>query len=166
MLPKSTILGHLQIFEIYEFYNMPVLFACKNKADHIYMAVWVDETEEKDSWLYVSLSPQRFARIRAGQIELHKAFSLPEDDVALEIVVYKDAFQKSEVHVIPVEEMDQSWAPLPGEYLEPNSLPRVLWEKVDQRNLPTHNDAKIALPLPWYEQLGLISLMPEPEIGQ
>ena len=60
LLPLDTSLGQLQIFEIYEFYNMPVLFACKNQADTIYLSVWIDETAEANSWLYVSVSPQRF----------------------------------------------------------------------------------------------------------
>ena len=162
ILPKSTILGHLKIFEIYEFYNIPVLFACKNKADHIYMAVWIDETADRDIWLYVSLSPQRFAHIRAGQISLHDAFTKPEDDVVLEVVVYKSVEQKSEVVVIPTEEMDQSWAPLPDDYLDvPNSLPRVLWEDLDQRNVASQDKLKMTVPQPWYQQLGLVWLVSE-----
>ncbi len=38
MLPEGTQLGILTIIEIYHFYNMPVLFACKDKAGNLYLA--------------------------------------------------------------------------------------------------------------------------------
>ena len=127
MLPLDTSLGQLQIFEIYEFYNMPVLFACKNQADNIYLSVWIDETELEDTWLYISVSPQRFAKIRAGQIDLHDAFSAPEDGIVLKVTVPKDACAKAQVESVLAAEMDASWPPIAGDYLDiPDSLPRIL----------------------------------------
>ena len=159
LLPLDTSLGQLQIFEIYEFYNMPVLFACKNQADTIYLSVWIDETAEANSWLYVSVSPQRFAKIRAGQIDLHDAFAEPEDSIVLKVIISKTADHKTQVEPVPVTEMDNSWAPLPGDYLNiPYSLPRILWDELDQRNLATMDYPKHIIPEPWYRQLEIRSL--------
>lgn len=30
-------LGKLEIIEVYEYYDQPVLFSCKNAADHLYL---------------------------------------------------------------------------------------------------------------------------------
>lgn len=159
LLPLHTSLGQLQIFEIYEFYNLPVLFACKNQADTIYLAVWLDESDEDNLWLYVSVSPQRFAKIRAGHIDLHDAFATPEDGIGLKVTVPKTAHCQASVEPVLVSAMDRNWAPLPGDYLDlPQSLPRVLWDELDQRN-PTQIDyPKHILPEPWYRQLEIRAL--------
>ncbi|MBV7329908.1 hypothetical protein KFU94_17030 [Chloroflexi bacterium TSY] len=160
ILPQNTILGHLEIFEIYEFYNMPVLFACINQADHIYLAVWIAETEQENVWLYVALSPQRFAKVRSGQIDLHDAFALPEDDIVSKVIVTKDTNHKSDVKPLPIETVDETWPPLPGDYLDvPDSLPRVLWNGLDQRNPQINNRLKNVNPEAWYHQLGIQSLV-------
>ena len=136
MLPIQSVLGKLEIFEIYEFFNMPVLFACKNRAGHIYLAVWIDETDEDDVWLYVPLSERRFQQVRLGEIDLHDAFTQPEDEIVLKVGVVRDAENQAEIEAIPTLEMDTSWAPLPNEFLDiPDSLPRVAWGGVDQRDL-------------------------------
>ncbi len=159
ILPLDTSLGQLQIFEIYEFYNMPVLFACKNHADTIYLAVWIDEASEENIWLYVSVSPQRFARIRAGQIDLHDAFATAEDGIVLKVTVPKVSLHKAQVDSMLISEMDASWPPLPGDYLDiPLSLPRILWGELDQRNLTTIDYPKHTTLEPWYLQLEIRSL--------
>lgn len=159
MLPLDTSLGQIQIFEIYEFYNMPVLFACKNQADNIYLSVWINESGEDNIWLYVSVSPQRFAKIRAGQIDLHDAFADPEDGIVLQVTVPKDARAKAQVDSIPAAEMDASWPPITGDYLDiPDSLPRVRWDNVDQQNPVTADYPKHITPEPWYRQLEIPTL--------
>ncbi|NIT62021.1 MAG: hypothetical protein GWN00_39255, partial [Aliifodinibius sp.] len=108
---------------------------CRNKSGHIYLAVWLDETEDQDVWLYVSLSPQRFMKVRGGEIDLHDAFAKPEDKIVLEVSVYKDSGKNAKVKPVLVEKVDEDWFPLPGDYLDvPNSLPQVLWENLDQRD--------------------------------
>ncbi len=147
MLPEHTTLGQLEIFEIYEFYDMPVLFACRNKSGHIYLAVWIDETANQDTWLYVSLSPQRFMKVRGGEIDLHDAFAKPEDETALAVRIYKDNAQNSAVKPVSIKDVDRDWFPLPGDYLDvPASLPRVLWENLDQRAEQTVMSFQVVAP--------------------
>lgn len=136
MLPKNTVLGTLTILEIYEFYNMPVLFACQNRTGHFYLAVWVDETENENIWLYVPLSFQRLMNLRQGALELRDAFVQPEDGFVFKVSVSKHQAEQAQAEPIPVEQLDKSWAPLPGDSLDlPDSLPRVVWENVDQRTI-------------------------------
>ena len=127
-----------EIIEIYEFYNKPVLFACKNKTGHLFLVVWIDETDESDIWLYAPISPTRFERIRDGKIDLHTAFADPEDEIVLQVTVYKEPTEISDIALIAAREVDPEWVPEIGEYLNiPDELPPVLWKNVDQRNLVT-----------------------------
>ncbi|MCE7982969.1 MAG: hypothetical protein DYG89_17430 [Caldilinea sp. CFX5] len=138
MLPENTILGTLTIVEIYEFYNMPVLFACRNRTGQFFLAEWIDETTDENIWLYVPVSAERFAAVRQGKIDLHSAFVHPEDIFVFKVSVSKQLNHSAVVEATHIENLDIDWAPLPGEYLDiPNSLPQVVWENVDQRLL-TH----------------------------
>jgi hypothetical protein len=150
MLPESTILGKLNLIEVYEFYDMPILFACENKAGHTYLAVWVDEAVDKDTWLYVSLSRKRFQRIRAGEIDLHDAFAKSEDEIVLEVIIYRNPNRESQVEPLSIQDLDENWLPLSGDYLNIlDSLPYVLKENVDQTS--TKSRAKVRQPVtrPW-----------------
>ena len=118
MLPESTVLGELKIIEVYEFYIQPALFACRNLAGQMYLAVWVDENEDASRWLYVAVSPERFLQVRGGKVSLREAFAKPEDGVALDVVVHSDPGLASHVDPVPFGEIDESWLPLPEEYLD------------------------------------------------
>ena len=138
MLPENTILGTLTMLEIYEFYNMPVLFACQNRTGQLFLAVWIDETADENSWLYVPLSAERFAALRQGKIDLHNAFVSPEDIFVFKVIVPKQLHRLAQIEAIHIENLDIDWAPLPGETLDiPHSLPQVVWGNIDQRLL-TH----------------------------
>jgi len=124
MLPESTVLGKLSIIETYEFYDMPILFACRNKAGHVYLAVWIDRATDNDTWLYVALSRRRFQEIKAGRIDLHDAFGKPEDELALEVKVYFDPDRRPEIRPVPARDLDEDRLPLPGDYLDPQFCAR------------------------------------------
>ena len=72
-------LGRLEIIEIYDYYDQPILFACKNAAGHLHLVVAADENDQHETWLYVRVSAERLNLIRSGAIDLHDAFADPED---------------------------------------------------------------------------------------
>lgn len=78
-VPENTILGKLEIIEVYEFYDEPLLFACRNASDATFIAVLADEDDESNRWLYAAVSKRRLELIRSGAIDLHSAFSNTED---------------------------------------------------------------------------------------
>lgn len=43
MLPKNTSLGTLEYVEVYDYYDFPQFFSCKNSVGEIYLALLVDE---------------------------------------------------------------------------------------------------------------------------
>ena len=79
VLPHQTVLGELQILDVYEQFDGPRLFSCRNNADTLFLAVWVDEGAV-ETWLYVPTSALRLAELASGRLDLRTAFASPEDN--------------------------------------------------------------------------------------
>ena len=114
LLPQDTFLGKLTILEVYEYYDQPVLFACRNAAQHTFLVVLLDETAQATTWLYVALSAERFQQVRTGAIDLHSAFKDAEDEIAYEVTVLNAAYP-TQMRVLPSVSLQQ--LPEPGERL-------------------------------------------------
>ncbi len=56
LFPGEKSLGNLTILEVYLQYNGPKLFSCVNELKQTFLALWVDEEEDFDLWLYISIS--------------------------------------------------------------------------------------------------------------
>lgn len=143
MLPNDTILGELTIIEIYEYVNMPVLFACKNRTGHLFMATWIDETAEHDQWLYTPISLLRFSELRQSKIDLHTAFSQPADHHVFLISIPKSG-NSATVERIITANIPADWFPLPNDYLKlPDELPPIIWDNIDQTNITTYESTML-----------------------
>ena len=68
-------LGKLEIVEIYEYYDQPVLYSCKNASGHFYLVVAAAEDDQFLTWLCVAVSMERLNLIRSGKIDLYDAFA-------------------------------------------------------------------------------------------
>lgn len=132
-LAKSTILGTLEVLEIYVQHNGARLLACKNQANKIFLALWVDEEEEYDLWLYMLVSIDRLQEIRTGAISLHQAFCNPESDFVYELT-YTYVHSEWTIKETSVDYLDKDYLPLEGTFLEcdPETLPQVRSQKVVQ----------------------------------
>ncbi|MCY7332349.1 MAG: hypothetical protein LH649_06745 [Pseudanabaena sp. CAN_BIN31] len=130
-LANSTNLGTLEVLEIYIQFNGARLLACKNQAGKIFLALWVDEEEEYDLWLYMLVSLDRLQAIRTGEISLRQAFIKSENDFLYELnyshMTSSWAFEK-----IALENLDEDYLPLEGSFLkcDPETLPQVISQKV------------------------------------
>ena len=78
MIPSNTILGELEIFEIYEYLNGPRLFVARNNIGTIFLVYWCDEKEEATGWLYLPISEAKLEKLRRKEITLNAAFKEPE----------------------------------------------------------------------------------------
>ncbi|MGB5961237.1 MAG: DUF6575 domain-containing protein [Coleofasciculaceae cyanobacterium] len=116
LLLQATTIGNLEMLEVYEYYDKPCLFSCRNGSGQIYLAVWIDETPNSDSWLYVPLSSRRFQYIRSGGIDLHDAFLMAEDNFVFQIITFNND-TPAEVTTIPCERLDEDLLPMAGEFL-------------------------------------------------
>ncbi|GEM_PF-813583 len=110
LLPTHTSWGSLTFIEIHVFYDWPRLFTCQNVDGQLFLAVWFDETEEADLWLYVNLSPQRLATIRTGQIDLYDAFRTAENGWVHQVTTYYDD-RFSQIKAVSGDTIDDDWLP-------------------------------------------------------
>lgn len=119
-LPQSTYLGKLEIIEVYVYYDQPCLFSCQNSTDQIFLAVWVDETEEFNLWLYVPMSRRRFEEVRMGGINLRDAFLKSESGFVYEVKILPENSPDA-IATIPCEQLDEDWLPQAGTLLRSDS---------------------------------------------
>jgi hypothetical protein len=115
-LPQATLLGHLKLLEIYEFYDLPRLFLCKNRSGQHYLALSVAEEENCHRWLYVAMSKSRLHRLRSGQFELRDAYVKAEDGMVFKVVTGSPTAPDT-VEWIFCHNLSAEWLPLAGEFL-------------------------------------------------
>ena len=75
-LPENTRLGKLEPLDVYSEYDaQPCLFSCQNEDREIYLALWVDKTDDCSRWLYTALSLTRLKWLKEGAIDIRSAFT-------------------------------------------------------------------------------------------
>ncbi len=130
LLPQSTQLGKLELIEVYEYYDTPCLFSCRNASGHLFIAILFDQTKKLEKWLYAPMSQRRFENIRAGLIDIRDAFLKSEDGFVYEVIINSDN-SPDIVEIIWCENLIDDWLPMPNEFIEVgNELPPI-WEVKD-----------------------------------
>lgn len=80
-------IGELEIIEVYEYFNMPLLFSCKNLVSSFYIALCADELPEHEMWLYTEVSLKRLNLIRSALDSVYNAFAKPEMGRLLKVTI-------------------------------------------------------------------------------
>ncbi len=111
-------LGKLNLFEVYEFYDKPVLFTCRNELNHLFLSVLVEENVDEGTWLYVPLSERRFSQIRSGGIDLHDAFAESETGFVYVVKSLVTTDEFTEIINIPTSNLTDESLPKKGENLQ------------------------------------------------
>lgn len=108
--------GKLELVEVYEFYDKPLLFSSRNAASHLFLFLLIDDDDEKEKWLCVSVSKRRLEHIRSGAIDLHDAFANCEERTALiiDLPTSETAYNLIRVNV---SELAEDQLPVHGEFL-------------------------------------------------
>jgi hypothetical protein len=144
LLPKDTILGNLEILEVYEFYDKPCLFSCKNISGQIFITVWIDETSYSNSWLYVPISLRRFQQIVSGGIDLRSSFLNAEDGFVFNVSIPNENNRTEVVRVLCCN-LQEDELPAEGEFLNCGSqVIGLLTEKKDVKSISIQS-RKVAL---------------------
>ncbi|WP_405121634.1 DUF6575 domain-containing protein [Pseudomonas petroselini] len=78
-LPVSTQLGELTFFEVFEFFDFPRLFTCRNRSGSFFLVVSTYDDGERFEWLYLPISIDRINTLIDRRMNLNQAFLLPED---------------------------------------------------------------------------------------
>jgi hypothetical protein len=124
-LAKSDVLGILETIEVYIQYNGPRLLSCKNQAGQVFVALWAEEDDDADLWLYMLVSLDRLESVRTGKISLHQAFSEPENGFLYELN-YTHVDSEWQTKQVSAAEINQSYLPLADTFLacDPITFPQ------------------------------------------
>jgi hypothetical protein len=116
--PRVLHFGRLELVEVYEFYDRPLLVCCRNTVGALYLAVLIDEQDDStETWLYIALSEDRLRQVRSGGIDLHDAFGAAEDGIAFEVTIPSDKSTPVTVSPIPASDLTDEMLPLSGRFL-------------------------------------------------
>lgn len=76
VLPRQTILGHLNYFEIYDDFDGPKCFSVKNDLDQLYLVYWSGDYDDGDfsKWVYMPVSQKMLDELIREEVSFHKAF--------------------------------------------------------------------------------------------
>jgi len=113
--PYTSLLGHLEVEEVFEFYDIPRLFSARNRSGQYFLALSVEEDADEHKFLYVPVSAQRLSYIRTGGLDLRQAFNQPEDGtvVLVKIPARGDATATTKF----ASELPEDWLPMADEFL-------------------------------------------------
>ena len=109
--------GKIDILNTYAYYDGPVLFSgVRETTESLYLIVFADEDNDKDTWLCVMISPERLRRVEDGEIDLHDAFAKPEQGWLTYVQVKGETFLG--MFSAPVAKVPLNFFPLKGEFLD------------------------------------------------
>ena len=120
-LPKKTHLGNIELNEIFEFYDIPRLFTCKNKTGQYYLVLSIDENEEQLIWLYLSISIDRLNLLLSNKKDLYFAFTNPENDFLYKVKT-NYSIENVELDYIFPEQLTNNELPYENTYLSCEAL--------------------------------------------
>lgn len=116
-LPERTLLGQLEIIEVYDFYDKPVLFSCKNKSGLIFIVLCVDSLDFTEIWLYAPISSSRFQIVIQGEVELRHIFTDTEDAFVYQVEIpYEDGINVI-VKNVGCNEIPDEYLPELGQFI-------------------------------------------------
>jgi hypothetical protein len=118
-LPKNTRLGKLEYLEIYDQYDsQPCLFSCRNQNGQIYLAVWVDENDDGDRWLYTAISRTRLKWLREKVIDIKSVFTQAASGFVYDVKT--DNAGVSNAKMLSCSVLTDDLLPVAGEFLKYN----------------------------------------------
>jgi hypothetical protein len=118
LLPTDTSLGRLDLVEVFEFFDFPRLFGCVNAAGQRFLALSVEDARDAFLWVYAAVSLERYAAVRAGNLDIRDAFSRTEDGYVARVSI--PTHGPSKVDYVSCKDIPSEWLPDEGERI---SLP-------------------------------------------
>jgi hypothetical protein len=110
---RSLIRG-LAPVEVFDYYDGPRFYSCRDVVGQLYLVYWVDESEAGTSWLYLRISLERYAALKRGDVPIADALSRPEDD---SVLIVRSCGQEFLVEQLTAAEIEPDWLPAPQDRL-------------------------------------------------
>ena len=111
----EEILARLIPEEVFDFYDGPRFYSCRDVMGQMYVVYWVDETDESATWLYLRVSQERYTSLKQGVITIAFALSNPEEGYAFVVHTAPDGV--SAVTEVARDKIDSEWLPPANERL-------------------------------------------------
>jgi hypothetical protein len=102
-------------FEIFDYYDGPRFYSCKDRVGQLFLVYWIDEVANESRWLYQRVSHDRYLAMKAGKISVAWVFSNPEDET---IYVVSGTSSGFTVGQLAPENLDPAWLPPTDLFLE------------------------------------------------
>ena len=115
-------IGAVDVVEVYEFYDEPVLFACRDRTELLYLAVLSAETSDDKTWLLTAISARRFAQLRSGKLDLHSAFVDAERGQVFRVRLPRNSGGTPTAEWVTSGDLSAAELPVAGERLAPSDL--------------------------------------------
>jgi hypothetical protein len=115
VLPENTVLGTLELLEVFQYYDGPKLFSAYNRAGSIFLVFWLgDEIENGplNRWLYIPVSKTRLDNVKAGNISLLAACETAEDGIAWVVAIPYSKQREDSAQPIVVADIAEEDLPL------------------------------------------------------
>lgn len=77
-------LENIVIIDIFEYYDQPCLFSCRNSFNQLFIALWIDRIANGDVWLYIPVTSDQLDSFRK-QNDFHLIIYEPETDHAYKV---------------------------------------------------------------------------------
>ena len=106
----------LKPWEVFDFFEGPRFYSCKNKTGQIYLVHWVDEINDCDVWLYSKVSFEKYCALKNKKIDIRSCFENPEEGFSYLVSVA--SCNEFNINLIKPEEYDLEWLPDDGEFLD------------------------------------------------
>jgi hypothetical protein len=110
-----TLIRGLAPVEVFDYFDGPRFYSCRDVVGQLYLVYWIDETEVGTSWLYVRISSERYAALKRGDVAIAEALSAPEDGTVL---VVQSGGQEFTVNQLRSAEIASDWLPDSQDRLE------------------------------------------------
>lgn len=109
----------LETIREYDYFNRSLLFSCRNSAGEIFLAVWVQETEDFEIYLCTPISQSRLEAVENGKIDVRNAFLKSESGMVYEVKIPHEN-KPDLIETISCEKLNEAWLPKVGYRLKPN----------------------------------------------
>ena len=116
MLPVNTLLGQVELSEIYEYFDGPRLFSVRDNAGGLCLAYWFDESEEATGWLYLPITENKLTRLRQQQLTLRQAYEEPE--TFYWVVYTRIPPNEDSARLVTRQQIDSDFFPPEGYYIQ------------------------------------------------
>jgi len=130
MLPsEGTILGKLEYLEIYDYYDIPILFSCKNERGEVYLAICVDKINSGHVFLFALVEDTSTLSLLEG-----KKFVNPADFYLYQnLKIYEVIIQTSIVNEVDKKDVEYYFSDYIEDVKRDQKLFAEMLQEIDKR---------------------------------